>query len=86
MTVVEERNKNRHPPRIAKNSSDHRRGAGTEEKETRAHQDHLLGSSILVQSSVLSPILIVLCHTEVYIWLPSHIYENLIPEADLCSD
>ena len=29
MTVVEERNKNRHPPRIARNSSDHRRGVVT---------------------------------------------------------
>ena len=35
---------------------------------------------------MLSSILIFLCHTEVYIWLPSHISENLIPEADLCSD
>ena len=32
MTVVEERNKNRHPPRIAKNSLDHRRGAVIGEK------------------------------------------------------
>ena len=32
MTVVEERNKNRHPPRIARNSSDHRRGAVIGEK------------------------------------------------------
>jgi hypothetical protein len=86
MTVIEERNKNRHPPRIAKNGSDHRRGAVTREKKTRAHQDHIPGSPVLVQSSVLSSILIVLCHTEVYIWLPSHISENLIPEADLCSD
>ena len=71
---------------MAKNSSEHTRGAVTGEKKTRAHQDHIPGSPVLVQSSVLSSIFIVLCHTEVYIWLPSHISENLIPEADLCSD
>ena len=32
VTVVEERNKNRHPPQIARNSSDHRRGAIIGEK------------------------------------------------------
>ena len=32
VTVVEERNKNRHPPLIARNSSDHRRGAVIGEK------------------------------------------------------
>ena len=93
---------------MAKNGSEHRRGAVTREKKTRAHQDHIPGSPVLVQSSVLSSIFIVLCHTEVYIWLPSfnntpmvviaratcktlvvclpYIYENLIPETNVCSN
>ena len=67
VTVVEEGNKNRHPPRIARNSSDHRHGAVIGEKGTRAHQDHFPGSRVLVLSSLMLSILIILCHTAVYI-------------------
>ena len=37
-----------------------------EKKGTRAHQDHFVGSQVLVLSSLMSSILIILCHTVVY--------------------
>ena len=78
MTVVEERNKNRHPPRIARNSSDHRRGAVIGDKGTRAHQDHFPGSRVLVLSSLMSSILVILLsHFGVY-WLYSHNHPHVV--------
>ena len=71
MTVVEERNKNRHPPRIAGNNSDHRRGAIIGEKGDK-------GSSGSFSRFTGTCKILMVCSL--------HIYENVIPETDVYSD
>ena len=69
MTVVEEGNKNRHPPWIARNSLDHRRGAVIGEKGDKGSSgsfSRFTGTCI----ELIDVIFIILRHTAVYSWLP----------------
>ena len=78
MTVVEERNKNRHPPWIARNSSDHRRGAVIGEKGVKGSS----GSFSKFTGTCIELIDVVnphnpLSHCGVY-WLYSHNHPHVV--------